>query len=81
MPKGQKLGGRVKGTPNKVTASAKDCIVMTAKALGGEKRLAAWVKEDPANERAFWVNIYPKLLPYQVTGEDAPSLTVIINKP
>ena len=77
----KKTGGRVKGTPNKVTTSAKECIVLTAKALGGFKRLSAWAKEDPANERAFWTQIYPKLLPYQATGEDAPSLTVIIDKP
>jgi len=77
----KKTGGRVKGTPNKVTTSAKDCIVLTAEALGGEKRLAAWVKEDPANERAFWTQIYPKLIPHQITGEDAPGITVIIDKP
>ena len=29
----------------------------------------AWAKSDPANERAFWSTIYPKLLPLQLTGE------------
>lgn len=29
----------------------------------------AWAKSNPANERAFWSTIYPKLLPLQLTGE------------
>jgi hypothetical protein len=36
--------------------------------LGGASRLIAWAQEDPANERAFWATIYPKLLPLQVNG-------------
>lgn len=29
-----------------------------------------WVKEDEANEKAFWTTIYPKLLPLQVANQD-----------
>lgn len=61
--------GRPKGTPNKTTQAAKDAIAMAAEALGGAERLVEWAKEDPANEKAFWTTIYPKLLPLQVTGE------------
>jgi hypothetical protein len=61
--------GRVKGSLNKTTKTAKDAIAAAAEALGGAVRLTAWVKEDPANERVFWGTIYPKLLPLQVTGE------------
>jgi hypothetical protein len=60
--------GRVKGTPNKVTQAAKDAIAMAAEGLGGAYRLEEWAKEDPANEKAFWTAIYPKLLPLQVHG-------------
>lgn len=31
--------------------------------------MLAWVKEDAANEKAFWQAIYPKLLPLQLSGE------------
>jgi hypothetical protein len=61
--------GRKKGVPNKTTQVAKDAIAAAAEALGGADRLAKWAKEDPANERAFWATIYPKLLPLQVSGE------------
>lgn len=61
--------GRPKGQVNKTTQIAKDAIALAAEQLGGSDRLVAWAKEDPANERAFWATIYPKLLPLQVTGE------------
>jgi hypothetical protein len=32
-------------------------------------RLTAWAQENPDNEKAFWVSIYPKLLPLQVAGD------------
>jgi len=69
MAKGRKTGGRQKGTPNKTTAIAKEAIAHAAEALGGQKRLAQWAQESPENERAFWVQVYPKLLPLQVTGD------------
>lgn len=70
MAKGVKTGGRVKGTPNKTTAMVKDAIALAAEQLGGTDRLVEWVKEDPLNERAFWKDIYPKLLPLQVANAD-----------
>jgi hypothetical protein len=38
----------------------------------------AWAQEDPANERAFWATIYPKLLPLQVSGEDGAPIQAVI---
>lgn len=75
---GQRFGGRKKGTPNKVTQTAKDAIAQAAADLGGAKRLVAWVKEDEQNERIFWGQIYPKLLPHQITGVDGQPLAVSI---
>lgn len=69
MAKRVKVGGRQKGTPNKLTATVRGAIETAAETLGGAERLAKWAKEDPANERIFWGTIYPKLLPLQVTGE------------
>jgi hypothetical protein len=63
--------GRVKGVPNKATTLAKDAIAAAAEGLGGADRLIAWAKEDPANERVFWGQIYTKLLPLQITGSGA----------
>jgi hypothetical protein len=68
MAKGVKTGGRKKGTPNRTTAAVKDAIQIVASNLGGPDRMLAWAKEDPLNERIFWKDIYPKLLPLQVNG-------------
>jgi hypothetical protein len=68
--------GRPKGSPNKTTKSAKDAIEWAANKLGGPQRLAEWAKEDPANERIFWGNIYPKMLPLTVSGDPANPLRV-----
>lgn len=64
-----RIGGRAKGTPNKTTRSVKEAIEYAAQGLGGADRLVSWAKEDAANERVFWGQIYPKLIPLQVTGE------------
>ena len=65
--------GRPKGSRNKVTGVAKDIIAEAADRLGGVERLVAWAKEDAQNERAYWSQIFPKLLPLQVAGDpDAP---------
>jgi hypothetical protein len=61
--------GRPKGALNKTTKAAKDAIAQAADALGGADRLTAWAQESPENERAFWVNIYPKLIPVTVAGD------------
>lgn len=61
--------GRPKGSPNKVTAAAKDAIAQAADKLGGTNRIVAWAKADPKNEAAFWSTIYPKLIPLQMGGD------------
>jgi hypothetical protein len=62
--------GRPKGAKNKTTTIAKEAIAQVADNLGGAARLTAWAQENADNEKAFWVSIYPKLLPLQVTGEN-----------
>lgn len=76
----RKGAGRPKGSVNKVTAAAKDAIAQAAEELGGHERIVAWAKEDPANERAFWATIYPKLIPVQVSGEGGGPLVVEITR-
>jgi hypothetical protein len=71
--------GRPKGSPNKVNKAAKDAIADAAESLGGSARLVAWAQEDPANERAFWTTIYPKLVPVTLGG-DADNPVNLIHK-
>lgn len=84
MAQGQKTGGRRRGTPNRVTGLAKDAIAAAADRLGGVDRLVAWARADPANERVFWGQIYPRLLPLQthISGPDGSAIPIrhIINE-
>jgi hypothetical protein len=61
-------GGRPKGSVNKTTATAKAIIEAAAEGLGGAERLLNWAKEAPENEKAFWTQVFPKLMPLQVNG-------------
>ena len=68
MAKGVKTGGRTKGTPNKVTANAKAAIEAVFAGLGDAAALEAWARSDPENLKAFYVQVWPKILPLQVNG-------------
>lgn len=72
--------GRPKGSPNKVTKAAKDIIAEAADRLGGVERLVAWAREDAKNEHAYWAQIFPKLLPLQVSGEGGSAVGIVVFK-
>jgi hypothetical protein len=55
--------GRPRGSANKITNEAKRAMLMAFDKLGGVDRLVAWVKEDKANEFAYYTKMFPKLLP------------------
>lgn len=69
--------GRPKGSLNHTTKSVKEAIEYAAQGLGGADRLIDWAKEEPANERIFWGQIYPKLLPLTVAGDSKSPLEII----
>lgn len=69
MAKGQKTGGRTKGTPNKVTQDVREAILEVAANMGGAKGMLTWAQSDPVNERIFWSQIYPKTLPKEIKAE------------
>jgi hypothetical protein len=78
MAMGRKTGGRVAGTPNKLTSTAKDTIAQCGALMEKNgKSLYEWVLKDEKNEYAFWTVIYPKLLPLQITGDEANPVQVV----
>jgi hypothetical protein len=76
---GERRGGRAKGVQNRSTVLAKEAIELAARKLGGPKRLSQWAKESPENEKAFWIHIYTKLLPLQVTGPNNGPLQIAVS--
>lgn len=80
VKEGKRGPGRPKGARNKTTMAAKTMIEEAAERLGGVDRMVNWVKEDPANERAFWSTVYPKLLPLQVSGPGENGEHTVVHK-
>jgi hypothetical protein len=68
--------GKPKGALNKTTKSVKEAIELAAEGLGGAARLQEWAASDPSNEKIFWGQIYPKLLPLQLTGDPDNPITI-----
>lgn len=62
---GQRVGGRQKGTPNKVTGEVKEMVLMALSNVGGVTYLETQANENPT---AF-LTLVGKVLPLQVTGD------------
>ena len=63
--KGQKTGGRVKGTPNKLTTSFKTAVVLAFEGIGGHKTFQKWARK---NQSEFY-KIAARLIPTEVVGD------------
>ena len=65
MAAGKKTGGRVKGTPNKVTTELKEMILGALSDAGGQE----YLKEQAEKNPGAFMTLVGKVLPYQITGE------------
>ena len=74
-PKGS---GRKPGQVSKFTATVKEAVEIAAEGIGGVTRLMQWIKEDKANEYAFWTSMYMRLLPLHL---HATGNTMFLNLP
>lgn len=70
--KGQRRGGRKKGTPNKVTVTVKEAVLGAFNDIGGREALAAWGRKA-ANRKAFYA-VAAKLIPHEIVGAGGGSL-------
>ena len=65
MAKGQKTGGRQKGSPNKLTAQLKDMILSALDESGG----IDYLKQTAIDHPTAFLTLVGKVLPLQVSGE------------
>jgi len=61
--------GRPKGMENKSTRQAKEAIEYVFDSLGGAEALKTWVQSDPLNERVFYSQVWPKILPKEIKAD------------
>lgn len=71
--KGERIGGRAKGTPNKTTKKLKDAIMHAFDEVGGQKYLVKVAQDDP---RTF-CTLLGKVLPNEIKAEVNGRYTVI----
>jgi hypothetical protein len=61
-----KMGGRQKGTPNRLTTTFREAVILAFDRIGGHQAFAQWAAENPTE-------FYLKLL---LTGLSNPVLTM-----
>lgn len=63
--KGQRFGGRIKGTPNKVTAEIKDMVRAALDAAGGVE----YLKRQATISPAAFMSLIAKIIPADVNAK------------
>ena len=66
MAKDFKTGGRLKGTPNKITRAFREAVQVAYDSIGGDAAFAAWARENPTE----FYKIAARLIPHQVNIDD-----------
>lgn len=76
MPAGRKLGGRQKGTPNKITADLREMVMGALADAGGRKYLTEQATENPV---AF-LGLVGKCLPKDINLKADVTLEQLITE-
>jgi len=74
VAKGFKTGGRVAGTPNKMSASIRDAIVEAFERVGGADYLERVAGDNPQ----VFCALLGKALPMQITGGDGGPVQIVV---
>ena len=74
--KGQRFGGRKKGTPNKVTGELRQMIRTALDEAGGVKYLVTVAQENPT---AF-CSLLGRILPQELVSGDGDAIRVVIQQ-
>lgn len=79
MAKGQKTGGRQKGTPNKVNAALKEAILLAAENAGGKDGLVGYLTHQANEQPVAFMTLLGKVLPMTIQGDaDNPVQFVVV---
>ncbi len=78
QPKGVRLGGRQKGTPNKLTGTLKEMILQSLADAGG----AVYLLEQAQKNPNAYLSLVGRVLPLQVKdgGSEPKMPTTVVHK-
>ena len=65
-----KTGGRVKGTPNKLTKTLKESILEAAEKAGGPAGTVGYLTTQASANPTAFMGLLGKVLPMQIAGAD-----------
>lgn len=69
-----KTGGRQAGTPNKITASAREAFQLAFDESGGWTALTTWAGKN----RTEFYKLYARLIPVEHTGKDGEPIATTV---
>jgi hypothetical protein len=75
--KGQRFGGRQKGTPNKVNGALREAILAAADEAGGEGGVQAYLLMQAKINPVAFMGLLGKILPTQLSGEGGGPVEII----
>ena len=83
MAKGERKGGRKKGTPNKITRVLKEAILLAGEQAGdriGNEGLVSYLQQQASENPVAFMGLLGKVLPLQVAGSHEEPIKVVIKK-
>ena len=72
-----KIGGRRKGTPNRLTTNFSEAVLLAYENIGGHEAFSKWAAE---NQTDFY-RIAARLIPTEIKSSETEALTVIVYGP
>jgi len=72
-----KIGGRRSGTPNKLTSTFRQAVLLAYENIGGHEAFAKWAAE---NQRDFYL-IAARLTPAEAKNSETEPITIVVFGP
>ena len=70
-----KLGGRQKGTPNRITGAFREAVLLAYENIGGHEAFSRWAAQNPTE----FYRIAARLIPTEIKGP-SEEITVVVER-
>jgi hypothetical protein len=76
---GERRGGRQRGTPNKITRTLKEAILLALEEAGGDGGAVAYLRSQANLKPGAFLGLIGKILPLTIKGQIEEHLTCNVN--